>query len=199
MHFWMFHAILSAQFFFTPNFSSPKFFLMSCGWSKARHNATKYSSFFLWLRAPWPKPWIDTCRFNARQCRASFSETRPACQLSFVSSFLVKFPAILRPNVSSSSFSDLPMSFCWFLFSCCLVCVDVVWEMQCCKKTQLPFHSCLGLASDHASEKKQTRNTLWCQILHHEGTFASHKNVFVSVVLFQTLQGNKGLKKKLQW
>ena len=35
----MFHAILSAQFFFTQNFSS-----MRCGWSKARHNATKHSS-----------------------------------------------------------------------------------------------------------------------------------------------------------
>ena len=34
MHFWMFHAILNAQIFFTQNFSS-----MTWGWSKVRHNA----------------------------------------------------------------------------------------------------------------------------------------------------------------
>ena len=31
---------------FTPNFFSPKNFLLSCGWSKARPNATKHSRFF---------------------------------------------------------------------------------------------------------------------------------------------------------
>ena len=42
MYFWMFHAILSAQKIFSPKFFSS----MSCGWSKAQHNATKHSSFF---------------------------------------------------------------------------------------------------------------------------------------------------------
>ncbi len=43
-HFWMFHAILSAQHVFSPNFFF-FFFLMSCGWSMARHNAAKHSGF----------------------------------------------------------------------------------------------------------------------------------------------------------
>ena len=40
MHFWMFHAIVSAQFF-----SPPKFFLNELWVRQPRHNATKHSSF----------------------------------------------------------------------------------------------------------------------------------------------------------
>ncbi len=44
MAFWMFHALLSAPFS-TKFFSTCNIFPLSCGWSKAQHNATKHSSF----------------------------------------------------------------------------------------------------------------------------------------------------------
>ncbi len=52
MYFWIFYAILSAQIFFSPHFFfTQKFSSMSCGWSKAQHNATKHFSLIhAWRR-----------------------------------------------------------------------------------------------------------------------------------------------------